>query len=93
MRLWDIKDGREIRRFDGHSDIVWAVQFSPDGRRALTQSKDKTVRLWDVKTGKELRYFVGFEERVSGMAFSPDGGRALAVSSETNTLWRWNLPK
>ncbi|MBW0009270.1 MAG: hypothetical protein JO063_03975, partial [Pseudonocardiales bacterium] len=35
----------------GHSDIVYAVAFSPDRRMLATGSRDSTARLWDVATG------------------------------------------
>ncbi len=41
-----------IRTFKGHSDDVNSVAFSPDGRFALSGSRDDTLRLWDVKTGR-----------------------------------------
>src|SRR5207247_674851 len=37
----------EIRRFEGHTGYVWFAAFSPDGRQALSGSRDGTVRLWD----------------------------------------------
>src|SRR5262245_51137625 len=36
LRLWDFASGNELRRLVGHSGIVTAVAFSPDGRRILT---------------------------------------------------------
>ena len=51
VRLWDIESGREIRRFEGHSDYVGSVQISADGRIVLTGSSDNTVRLWDNTSG------------------------------------------
>jgi len=32
----------------GHSDIVYAVAFSPDGKLALSGSSDHTLKLWEV---------------------------------------------
>ena len=36
-------------------DTVLGVSFSPDGRRAISGSSDKTARLWDLENGKELQ--------------------------------------
>ena len=38
----------------GHSQSVNAVQFSHDGRYAISGSNDMTLKLWDVKTGALL---------------------------------------
>ena len=44
-------DGRCLRVFEGHTQLVRAVAWSADQRRVLSGSDDKTVRLWDVETG------------------------------------------
>jgi WD40 repeat protein len=79
---------RQRRCFRGHSDYVYRVAFSPDGKKALSASADQTVRLWEVKTGKELRRLKGHTDLVYGVAFSPDGTQALSGSSDkTVRLW------
>ena len=35
-----------MRRFTGHTDLVGAAVFSPDGKYILTASNDSTARLW-----------------------------------------------
>jgi hypothetical protein len=71
-----------LRSFSGHTDWVNSVAFSPDGRSALSGSKDETLKLWDVATGAEIRVFVGHGSSVDSVAFSPDGRTALSGGSD-----------
>ena len=38
----------------GHSMGVCATAFSPDGRRVVTGSFDRTARIWDTRSGRQL---------------------------------------
>src|SRR5262245_25098369 len=48
----------------GHTDQVWSVSVSKDGKFVLTASADKTLRLWNAESGKSLRVFKGHSKRV-----------------------------
>jgi WD40 repeat protein len=51
--------------FQGHTDRVQSAVFSPDGRRVLTASSDKTARLWEAESGKLLATFQGHTDAVT----------------------------
>jgi WD40 repeat protein len=87
LHLWDVKNWKEIRRFEGHTEWVRRVVFSADGRHALSGAPDKTARLWDVKTGTQLKCFKGHQGHVIGVALSPDGRLALSSSFGEMILW------
>ncbi|HYT87480.1 MAG TPA: serine/threonine-protein kinase, partial [Gemmataceae bacterium] len=78
---------RETRQLTGHREAVWCVALSPDGQRALSGSKDRTIRLWDVATGHEIRSFPEQTQEVRSLAFAPDGRRFLSASGVSLRLW------
>jgi WD40 repeat protein len=68
IRLWDLLQGKEIRRLTGHLKAVTRVVFAPDGTVLASTGVDQTIRLWKVATGKPFQRFgseviVNSEER------------------------------
>ena len=47
------------RTLAGHTDMIFGVAFSPDGRLLATASGDKTIRVLDPATGEHLRTLAG----------------------------------
>ena len=74
----------------GHTDGVYSVAFSPDGKTLASGSRDNTILLWDVTRGERLREFKGHTSLVYNVAFSPDG-KTLASGSRDNTILLWDV--
>jgi serine/threonine protein kinase/WD40 repeat protein len=89
--LYDRVNLRELRRLSAHSDIVSAIEFSPDGRYLLSRSKDHNTRLWDISGGDpaEISRIVARTQNsnVTYPGLSPDG--ALAFSVQKSSMFGW----
>jgi WD40 repeat protein/serine/threonine protein kinase len=88
LRLWDLQEGKELGRLEGHTDHVRGIVFSPDGSQALSGSFDGSMRLWDIATRKELKRV---EAQTWAVAFSHDARRAIAGGAWNGTLQLWDL--
>ena len=67
-----------------------SAAFSPDGKRIVTASEDKTARIWDAATGRPIgEPLEGHEKEVTSAAFSPDGKR-IVTASEDKTARVWD---
>ncbi|BAZ49856.1 WD-40 repeat-containing protein [Nostoc sp. NIES-4103] len=80
---------QENNRLEGHSNYVWGVAFSPDGKTIASASLDNTVKLWNVATGEEIAILKGHSDEVRDVAFSPDG-KTIASASLDKTVKLWN---
>lgn len=48
--LWDVAEGRTLRKFFGHEARVNCVQFAAENTVLVSGGYDKTVRLWDLRS-------------------------------------------
>ncbi len=71
-----------------HGDAVNSASFSPDGKRVVTASRDKTARVWDAETGKPVGEAMTHGDAVNSASFSPDGKRVVTASEDkTARVW------
>ena len=87
--IWKVADGTLIRRFEGHRDILYDAELSPDGKVLATCGYDKKIELWDAVTGKQVRTLEGHTGAVYDVAFSPDSRFLVSASADdTCKVWR-----
>ena len=88
--MWDVQTGKELKRFEGNSDRIWAITLSPDGKSLFTGSSDATARMWDVQTGKELKKFEGHSDLIRAITASSDGKYLITRDWSRQVLY-WNV--
>jgi WD40 repeat protein len=60
-----------------HTDQVNAVAVTPDGRWAVSGSRDKTIKVWDIESSKLVVTHTGPAREVNSVTVTPDGKRIL----------------
>ena len=59
VRLWDVERGVCQNILVKHSEPVYSVAFSPDGRLLATGSFDKAIYIWDIAVNYFKSYLIG----------------------------------
>jgi WD40 repeat protein len=83
-----------IAILQGHTEAVYSVAFTPDGKHIVTGSGDHTVKVWDSATGKEIKSLggpAGHQNLVLSVSVSPDGS-LIASGGSDNTARIWDFP-
>ena len=90
--LWGVATRQPISQpFIGHTDWVYSLAFSPDGKTLASGSSDNTIILWDVTTRQPMgQPLNGYLAAVFSLAFSPDG-KTLASDSSENIIILWDV--
>lgn len=73
-----------------HSDSVWSLILSPDGKTLISGSADQTIKVWNVETGEVLNTLFGHTDVVRSLALAPDG-KTLISGSGDRTIKIWDL--
>ncbi len=79
----------DLLTLKGHTDMVFSVAYSPDGKHLASASRDRTAKVWDTETGKEV-FSLPHDQTVNWVAYSPDG-KHLATRSAGGTVRIWDV--
>jgi WD40 repeat protein/tRNA A-37 threonylcarbamoyl transferase component Bud32 len=82
--------GGRVLTYKGHSDYVYALAWSPDGKYIASGGKDKRVQVWDAVSRQQFFIGTGHDELIWVVAWSPDG-KYIASGSWDHTVRVWNI--
>lgn len=88
--MWDLNSGKALQHFQGHSDTVYAVALSSDGKLVATGSYDRTIIIWNAETGEQMRTLSGHNGAIYDLAFAANA-KVLCSSSADATVKIWNV--
>ena len=72
----------------GHSDLITAMTFHPDGKTFASAGHDRTIKLWDIITGELRLTLEGHAANITALAFTPDGDTLISAdNSGAVKLW------
>jgi WD40 repeat protein len=89
--LIDIATGTTIRTLRGHTDALYNVQFTRDGKSLLSASDDGTARMWSLADGTST-VMVGHDDDVTHARLSADESQVVTTSLDASVRV-WPLPK
>ncbi len=88
--------GTTLFTYRGHTNWVWSVAWSPDGKRIASASGDETAQVWDALDGDHLNRYNGHAASVYAVAWDPIRGTAalpverIASASYDKTVQIWD---
>jgi WD40 repeat protein len=71
-----------------HSDTVYGLAFSADGKLLASAGADKFVRVWEVPSGKAIKSMEGHTHHAMDVSWKADG-KLLASAGADSTIRVW----
>jgi WD40 repeat protein len=85
-RIFEIKSGREVKRFSLHKNRVFSGTFSTDGRMVATGGGDgNEIYLWDPSNADVLHKLTGNGSSVWAVGYGKDG-KSIAFGTTIDSL-------
>ncbi|KAL6306873.1 WD40 repeat-like protein [Sparassis latifolia] len=74
--------GKAVADIQGHTDEVWALAMSEDGRYLASGGKDRRVGVWDVEKNEWVKGFGGHRDSISALGFRKTSRTSASSSTQ-----------
>lgn len=83
------KNYQLVNTLTGHSNSVFIVKFSPDGKHLLSAGRDAHLKIWNTEKNFELQEdIVAHMFTINDIAYSPDGNYFVTCSMDKSVkVW------
>jgi len=88
IQIFDVVTQSKIRSLTGHTDSIWSLAWSHNGRYIASGSADATARVWDWNNGKSLLIYDKQGDTVRSVSWSPDDSRIVS-GGLTGPVYIW----
>ncbi|MCJ8165179.1 WD40 repeat domain-containing protein [Pontibacter sp. E15-1] len=90
IRVYDATNLALKHELAAHTNSVFTVTYSPDGKLLLSGSRDAHLRVWEVELGyKERGYTIAHMYTINHITYSPDS-RFFATCSMDKSIKIWD---
>ena len=89
IHFFQTKNYQHLRTLKGHTDGVFSISFTPDGKHFVSCSGDTTLKLWQMSNYECIRTFAGHQNLVKSAVFSPDA-RVIASGGSDQSVKIWD---
>ncbi|KAJ9618916.1 hypothetical protein H2203_008732 [Taxawa tesnikishii (nom. ined.)] len=83
IRLWNIAQAKPVSTFQGHSDFIVRLAFSPNGQLLASSSRDGTIRVWS--TSSQLEAPKVTDQQSDDNAIGMSSPQDMAATTKTQT--------
>ncbi|HLY12537.1 MAG TPA: c-type cytochrome domain-containing protein [Planctomycetota bacterium] len=68
-RVFDVKTGKLVRSFEGHTNHVLGVAWNRTGRTLATAGADDVIKVWSLESGQQIRTIPGFTKQATALRY------------------------
>ncbi|MBI3856009.1 MAG: hypothetical protein HY293_10000 [Planctomycetes bacterium] len=68
-RVFDVKTGKLVKSFEGHTNHVLGVAWNRTGRTLATSGADDVIKVWSLESGQQIRTIPGFTKQATSLRY------------------------